>query len=387
MSRLDKYSEILGATLPERAFQPIGKRMTLEGGGGGGSSKNTTYTSSLPEYAKPYFQDVMGRAQRESVQPYQPYGGERVAGFTPAQELGQNMMLQTAMGGTPSAMTAGQQGAGYALGQAMGFSYDPTQFYAPQVSAGQLGQQLDAGDLATVQRFMSPYQQAVIDQEKQAAARDYQIAQQARNAQAVGAGAFGGTRQAVADAEAQRNLMAQLQGIQTTGLQSSFDRAQQALQAQRAAEMQAGTTNIQAALQAAQANQAALMDAQKGTEASRQFGAQAGLEAIGQMGNLSQLLGSMGEAEQNLAMARAEAAKAVGSEQQALAQQRLDEAYQQFAEMRDYEKNMINWYTGILYGQPMQFDQVQSVQQPAPSLASQLGGLGLAGLGLYGATR
>lgn len=359
----------------------------MSGGGGGGSSKNTTYTSNLPEYARPYFEDVMGRAQRESVQPYQSYGGERVAGFTPAQQMGQNLTLQTAMGGTPSAITAGQQGAGYALGQAMGFNYDPSQFYAPQVSAGQLGPQLDASDAATVQRFMSPYQQAVIDQEKQAAARDYQIAQQSRNAAAVGSGAFGGTRQAVADAEAQRNLMSQLQGIQTTGLQSSYDRAMQSIENQRAAGMQAGTTNIQAALQAAQANQAALMDAQKGTEASRQFGAQSGLEAIGQMGNMSQLLGQMGEAEQNLALARAEAARAVGTEQQQLAQQQLDQAYQQFAEMRDYEKNMINWYTGILYGQPMQFDQVQSVQQPAPSLASQLGGLGLGALGLYGATR
>ncbi len=49
--------------LPEMAFKPMGKRMTLEGGGkgggGGGSQTSTSYSTNLPEYAKPYYQELL----------------------------------------------------------------------------------------------------------------------------------------------------------------------------------------------------------------------------------------------------------------------------------------------------------------------------------------
>lgn len=388
MSRLDKHSDVIGATLPEQAFRPIGKRMTLEGGGsGGGKTTSTTYTSSLPQYAEPYFRDVMGRAQQASVQPFQEFGGERVAGFTPTQEAAMGLTAQTALGGTPAGLQAGQNLMGLAAGQAAGFQYSPTQFDPSQIAAGQLGPQLSMADPSAVSQFMSPYMQQVVDVEKQAAQRDYQLAQQQRAAQAVGAGAFGGSRQAVMEAEAQRGLMSQLQGIQARGTQSAFEQAQQALEAQRGAEMQAGTTNIQAALQAAQSNQQAMMEAQRQSEASRQFGASTGLQASGLLGELGLGLGRMGEAEQSLALARSQALAAVGQQEQELAQRQLDQAYADFAAARDYEQNMINWYTSILYGQPISMDQAVYRQGATPSLASQLGGLGIAGLGVYGAMR
>jgi len=502
-------------------FNPLLKHpgYNIGGGGGGGHTTTTQYTSSLPEYAEPYFMDVMGRAQEASLTPYQTYGGERVAGFSPYQEAAQQMTGQIALGGTPTALQAGQQLAGLTAGQLAGFNYDPAAFgyqqiyspdmnlagdvsakrvsnpnafgyqqiyspdmnlagdvsaervsnpnafgyqqiYSPDmnlagdvsaervsnpnaiyydlISSGQLGPQMSSADYGLVQNFMNPYMQGVVDVEKQAAARDYQIAQQMRQAQAATTGAYGGSRQAVAEAEANRALMSQLQGIQSTGLNRAYDQAQAALQAERASQMQAGQFNIQSALQAAQANQQtglqanirytelsqqaqianqqaalaaaqgnqqqanqmyaraaelnqqaqitnqqAYAEAQRQAEASRQFGATSSLQALGQLGAEAQRLGAMGEAEQKMALERAQALSGVGKEQQALQQQQLDQAYSEFASQRDYEQNMINWYNAILRGTPISMNQAVYQTAPAPSTASQFLGAGLGGLGLY----
>jgi len=317
------------------------------GGGGGGTTTSTTYTSNLPEYAKPYFEDIMGRAQGASLSPYQAYGGDRVAGFTPYQTSAHQMTKDIATGGTPAGLQAGQQMTTNAANYMSGYNYNPLK-----------GHDLDASNAAHVQQFMSPYMQQVVDVEKQAAAREYQMADQIRQQKAARAGAFGGSRQAVESAEAQRNLMSQLQGIQSKGSQAAYEQAMQALQTQRA-----------------------------GSEASRQFGATSGLQAAQHLGALGQQLGSMGEAEQKLALERAQALSGVGKEQQAQEQQKLDQKYAEFAAQRDYEQNMINWYNSILRGVPVSMNQSVYQTTPAPSTASQIAGLGIAGLGAYNALK
>jgi hypothetical protein len=83
------------------------------GGGGGGQPANTTsastQTQDLPEWAKPYAEDVLskGKAVTDTSQnPYQPYGGNRIAGFSPMQ--------QQAMQGAQNMQTAPQIGQGTA---------------------------------------------------------------------------------------------------------------------------------------------------------------------------------------------------------------------------------------------------------------------------------
>jgi hypothetical protein len=379
MSRWGKYQDF--ADLPEQAFKKLGRRMTLEGGGGGGHTTATTTTSNLPEYAKPYFEDIMNRGQAASLTPHQAYGGQRVAGFSPYQQASQGMTAGIAGAGTPQGLQTGQQIGTDVANRLGGYQFNPSQMGYQSVQAGQLGPQLSGANAANIGAFMSPYQQAVVDTEKSAALREYQIADQMRGSQAARAGAFGGSRQAVESAEAQRGLTSQLQGIQAKGSQDAFSQAQQALQAERSAGMQAGTTNLQAALQAAQNNQQAAMEAQRGTEASRQFSATTGLQAMQQLGAQGQQLGAMGEAEQKLAFDRAQALGGVGKEQQAMQQQQYDQSYADFAAQRDYEQNMINWYNNILRGTPVEMNK--TVYAPAPSAASQMAGLGLAGLGAY----
>ena len=60
------------------------------GGSSGGSSaptEQTVYSESLPPYVEPYFRRLLGRAESESLQGYQPYRGQRLAYFSP-DELG-----------------------------------------------------------------------------------------------------------------------------------------------------------------------------------------------------------------------------------------------------------------------------------------------------------
>lgn len=122
----------------------------------------------------------------------------------------------------------GTQGLGYG---ALGTGYGARGAEAAEqgFGAGQQYAQM-ATSPESMSAYMSPYMQNVVDYQKTQALRDYGIGQQLRKAQAVGAGAFGGSRQAIAEAEAERALGSQLQGIAATGSQQAFQNAQQAQQ-------------------------------------------------------------------------------------------------------------------------------------------------------------
>jgi len=65
---------------------------------GKSGGKTQTTTNSPPAHVQPYSQDYLAQAQGVANQPYQPYGGARVADFTPSQNLGFGMSLANAMG-------------------------------------------------------------------------------------------------------------------------------------------------------------------------------------------------------------------------------------------------------------------------------------------------
>ena len=59
-----------------------------KGGGGGGPQEVTQVSTNLPEYAKPYFEELLGRAGAELNRGYQTYPGQRIADFTPYEQMG-----------------------------------------------------------------------------------------------------------------------------------------------------------------------------------------------------------------------------------------------------------------------------------------------------------
>ena len=122
------------------------------------------------------------------------------------------------------------------------------------------------------QQFMSPYQQEVIDTTLSEFDRQRQIAQQQIGAKAIQAGAFGGAREGVQQAEFGAQSLQDRAALQAQLLQQGFGQAQQA--AQTAFTQQQGLASLQPQLvsgqigalsalgQQQQQQQQAILDAQ-----------------------------------------------------------------------------------------------------------------------------
>jgi len=74
----------------------------------------------------------------------------------------------------------------------------------------------------------------------------------------------------------------------------------------------------------------------------------------------------------------------VGAVQQAQAQQNLDQGYQDFLKQQNYPYQQLAFMSDMTRGLPLS-QSAQTQYTAPPSVASQLGGLGMAGLGAYGA--
>jgi len=293
--------------------------------------------STLFEYARDaqgnILKDESGMPRISGFKPYMQYQGERFAQFSPLQQrafAGAEQMRAAPQLRDASAMlgTAGLRALAYDQYKPAQFgnfyqpvaSYQPTAFTAPGVSTRDLttyqmgpSERVTSRELATPQMatartgytpnlqtfqmgpaervatetfarpgsaeaYMSPYMQSVADIEKREAQRQADIAATSRGQRYARAGAFGGARQAIENAEAQRNLAQQMGDIQSRGLQSAFDRAQQQFNAEQAARIQAQLANQQAGLTTGQQNLAAQLGVQ-------QLGIQTGLQTA--LANLS----------------------------------------------------------------------------------------------------
>jgi hypothetical protein len=341
-----------------------------KGGGGGGNTTQTSYSTNLPEYAKPFYEELLKQTGKQvyqtdasgnvtGVQPYVPYTGERVAGFTPEQEKVQTEVAGlTAPGGFGRAATGlgvgeamGYGTAGLGLGQA--FGYTPT-----AISGGTFG----APEAAA---YMSPYASNVTDIAVREARKQADLAKTAGMSGAIGRGTFGGARQALLQSEQERGAQQNIANIRAQGQQDAYLNAQKQFEADQARRIEAAKMTQQGQQYAAGlGKELGVAGLQTGLEASAKQGA---LAATEQVSNLERL--------------KAQAASA--GEKQALQQEINNLKYQTFQEQKNYEKAQLDYLSNILRGNAAALGTTQVQYAPAPSLASQLGGVGLAGLGLY----
>jgi hypothetical protein len=156
-------------------------------------------------------------------------------------------------------------------------------------------------------------------------------------------GTYGGARQLLAEQERNRNLQQQMANIQATGTQNAFQAAQQA----------------------------------------QQFGTTAGLQGYGQALQGAGALGQLGQTQFGQQQAINQGLQQVGAVQQAQAQQGLDLAYQDFLKQRNYPYQQLAFMSDMTRGIPLS-QAAQQVYTAPPSAASQLGGLGMSALGIYG---
>ena len=288
----------------------------FKGGGSSGPTETTVTQTDLPEYVQPYFERLLQRAEADSVQGYQPYGGQRLAYFSPDELTSQAMTRGYATSGTPQAYTDAQarfgsvapMTSGYTAGQTQS-TYDPREVgqtyqagtYNPNYQAGSFdagydartrGSQYMAGQALptydplayeqNLSRFMSPYQQNVIDIEKREAARQSDIMSKGIGDQATAQGGLGGYREAIQQSERERNLAQQLGDIQTMGSQRAFESAQAQLERERAAQLsgaQFGLSRFGAQEGALQTQEQLSQASFNAGEQARQRAAQLGLSA------------------------------------------------------------------------------------------------------------
>lgn len=194
------------------------------------------------------------------------------------------------------------------------------------------------------------------------------------------------------DAQSQANVQNLAAQLQTQGLNAN--QALQAALANQQMQFNTGQQNLEAALQTQQlgtqtglqallANQQAALEAQRLEEQSRQFGAQQGLAGLAQAGQMAQTLGNLGQYQQQADLSRINLQQQTAAQEQALNQQLLDVAYQDFLREQNAPVEALQQYSSLLRGVPVTPSATQTAYAPTPSLGAQLAGTGLGALGLY----
>ena len=207
-------------------------------------------------------------------------------------------------------------------------------------------------------------------------------------AQAARAGAFGGTRQALQEAERQRNLMQQMGDIQARGGQAAYDRALQQFNVENQAMLEAqrmGEASRQfgygQGMTAAEAAARYGTEGQRLAEQSRQFGADLGMKGIQQQLSAAQIMRDLGSSQFGQQEAAMRAQSEAGALQQQREQQILDAKYQDFLNQQADQYKKISFMSDVLRGGPLVQSTDQRFTAPASPLA-QVGGLGMSALAL-----
>jgi hypothetical protein len=341
--QLEAFGEPLGESATR--LKPGGR--IYGGGGGSGPAQTQTQTVDLPEWAQPHAKKILAKGEALSEAPYQKYGGDRTALFTDLQK--------GAMEGARTMGPASQLGTATGLAGDVGRRAMDTNYQAGQFSGGQFG-----GNEA--QQYMNPYMQNVVDIQQREAQRQADIAGTQRGAQAVKSGAFGGSRQAIVDAEAARNLATQKGDIQAQGLNQSYQQAMAQFNADQARRMQADQLG----------------------EQSRQYGAGLGLQGLQTGLQAAGTLGQLGGQQFQQGMDINKLRSAYGGMEQALNQRGLDVKYQDFMNEENYPYKQVGFYSDLLRGTPTGSSSVTNMYQPQGSGLQDIAGLGM---GMYGLSK
>ena len=198
-----------------------------KGGGASGPTESKVTQSNLPEYAEPYYKDLLARVGYESAEPYTPYPAARMAYFTPAEQEAMSRFTEMGVSGTPPELDVA---GNIASTVGMGSPYAGTMLEVTR-RAQEMPSMADPYAMAS---YMNPYQQLVLDNQMREARRQSDIMGRDFGLQAAGQGSLGGYREGIMQAERQRNLERQLGDLYGAGMQQAFGQAQQALAQDRA---------------------------------------------------------------------------------------------------------------------------------------------------------
>ncbi len=317
------------------------------GGGGGGPQQvtSTTTSSNVPEYARPYVENMLSSAQSQiynddmtGFRPYQPYSTDPsnyYAGFSPLQ--------QSAQQGAYNLTTPQQIGAGSDLTAIGGVGALGTA--ANMAGAGQQyqNQATSMYGPGSVGAYMNPYLAQSLAPQLQQLNQQFGIKGAQEQGAATSAGAFGGSRNALMQGLNQQNqMMAQQQAI-AQGYDKAFQQAQQAQQ----------------------------FGANLGLQ-----GQQGALQGLGQAINAGQGLGQLGGQQLAAEQGILNTQSTMGAQQQQLEQNKINQSIQDYATAQQYPFMQLGMMNSMLRGLPMQNMSTQQYQATPSYLTQGLGAVG-----------
>ena len=292
-----------------------------------------TTTSQLPEWYNEYTRNMLGRAQAVADLPYTPYGGPRIAGFTPTEQTGFGIAKEAAGAFKPSLAEAGAT-----LAKAGG------------ISGMGAAQPYLAGAATTfpqaVGQYMSPYTQNVVNRIADLGVRQLQEKFLPKiGEEFIGAGQFGGSRMGEFGARALRDVQEAVLSEQAKALESGY---------KTAAEIYGADVSRMADL----------------ARISGGLGAQ----DVSSLLNLAGKYGELGTTAQQLGLTGAKAVTDVGTVERGMQQANLDLAYQDFLRQQGYPAEQAKFLSGMLQGVRLPETKIEQSQQlPAGATGTQPG--------------
>lgn len=302
--------------------------------------------TTIPDYARPYVEELLGNAQGLTdinQNPYMQYMGDRVAQFTPLQQQSYEnaALMQTAPQLGDATAMAGMAGLGALNTQYTFNPYQTQQFTGDAVKA-----------------YMSPYMENVVQRQQADAQRQADIAMQAQNAQAARSGAFGGSGNLLMRNQANANLARQKGDIQAQGLQNAYQQAMQQFNQSQAQNLAGQQLNAQ----------------------QQQFGAGLGLQGLQTANQAASNLANIGQTQYGQNVGLLNLQNQFGGQQQGQVQNILNTQYQDYLNAQNYPYKQLGFMSDMLRGLPLT-QQSSTVYGQAPSMVSQVAGLGTAALG------
>jgi len=339
--------------------------------------------SNLSNWAGPYVTNMLGQGQALANMPYQPYMGQLTAGTSPIQSAAFTNATNLS---TPTSIGDAAATAGNIATQASGLTYSPTTFdnqytapkaYSPTTSSFSSEGAYQLPDLskvtATTQatgptgiaaQYMNPYLQASLTPQLEEARRQSLITQQGNAAKMTQAGAFGGSRQAILDAENQRSLGANLANITGQGYNTAYDKATAQFNADQARKAQEAQFGAQQDMTSAQLKAQYGMSGLQAGEQSKQFGSTYGLQGLQTGLQAAQTQGTIGSQENQAGLANLAQQLAAGAQERGIESEGIAADKAAFEEARANPYKMVQYQQSLLQGLPL---SAQSYQGIAPS--------------------
>lgn len=227
------------------------------GGGSGGGQTSKSTTTNLPEYAQPFYEELMKQTAQQTyttdaagnvtgVKDFVPYTGDRVVGFTPQQQAVQQGVagLQTpeqfasANQALGDVTTMGTSAAAQGLTGALGYNPGAVESLSMQTPG--------MFDATTRDQYMSPFTDAVTERAIAEARRQGDVQANKFAMQSIGQGTFGGGREALMAGQANAETNALIANLRAKGDQAAFENAQMQFERDRTAGMRADEQTLAA---------------------------------------------------------------------------------------------------------------------------------------------